>query len=208
MAITGGGRVRQARGAIAPPPELCGGSPPRRRATSYTMPATQLRRLLAAYLSHQFGRFVLFGGAAAAVNLAVGYAIYGTRAASAVPYWLAVVIASASGLLVNFALNYIYNFEFRGRSALGQFRTFFIVAVIGTFITGGLAQAGFVLLRNLGILAIPLLGQHAVSAAFAAHIVAVGLTMFYSFAAHRYFSFNVGLRARAGEWLGKSRNKI
>ncbi len=172
------------------------------------MPLPQFRRLITLYLSHQFARFVLFGGAAAAVNLAVGYAIYGTRAASAVPYWLAVVIASASGLLVNFALNFIYNFEFRGRSALSQFRTFFIVAVIGTFITGGLAQAGLMLLRNFGILAVPLPAQHTVSAAFAAHVVAVGLTMFYSFAAHRYFSFNVGLRARAGEWLGKSRNKL
>ena len=46
-----------------------------------------------------FATFLVFGGAAALVNLIVGRSLY--TSPSLTPYWVAVMIGSASGLLVN-----------------------------------------------------------------------------------------------------------
>lgn len=139
--------------------------------------------------------FLAFGGFAALVNLLVGWQLYGKGHFPALPYWCATAIAASSGLLVNFTLNYAFNFKFRDRSAFDQFSTFCVVALVGVAITSVLSQAILALLMaSIG----PAfhLGPIAVRSAFAAHVAAVGLTVLYSFPAHKCMSFNVGIRAQ------------
>jgi putative flippase GtrA len=149
----------------------------------------------------QFVRFLIFGGLAAMVNLGVGALAYAKGPASALPYWLAVLFAASCGLLVNFILNHLWNFRFRLRSTMAQLRTFTVVAAIGTVLTVLLAAGGLRLLQALGIDRVPLPFSLTVSARFAAHFCSVGLVTFYSFFAHRYFSFNIGFRARMRQFV-------
>ncbi|QQS12753.1 MAG: GtrA family protein [Rhodospirillales bacterium] len=166
---------------------------------------TVLKRAARLFLSRRFATFLVFGGLAAVVNLAVGRLLYGTSggAAGMLPYWLAVGIGSAAGLLVNFGLNYAYNFRYGGRTAGAQLRTFIVVAAGGVALTAVIAQAArgtFAALgydRALDIAGVP------VDPAFAAHVVATGLVTFYSFAAHSAFSFNAGLRSAVARALAR-----
>jgi len=151
--------------------------------------------------SVQFVRFLAFGGLAAVVNLGVGALAYANGPASLLPYWLAVLFAASCGLLVNFTLNHLWNFRFRLRSTAAQLQTFTVVATIGTVLTALLAAGGLQLLHALGIDRVPLPFSHTISARFAAHFCAVGIVTFYSFFAHRYFSFNVGFRARLRQFV-------
>jgi putative flippase GtrA len=139
--------------------------------------------------------FLLFGGLAALTNLLVGWQLYGKGLFPALPYWCATGMAATSGLLVNFGLNYAFNFKFRGRSAFQQFSTFCVVALVGVVITSVLSNG---ILLFLNALAGPLidLGGFAVRSTFAAHFAAVGLTVLYSYPAHKLMSFNVGIRAQ------------
>jgi putative flippase GtrA len=155
-------------------------------------------------LSRQFFVFVTFGGIAAAVNLALGWAIYTHRIGIVVPYWVAVVTGAAAGLCVNFTLNYKYNFRFGGRTFLAQFRTFFAVSLVGVGLTGALSSLLVNILPQHGVVFL----NHAVSAEFAAHFLAVGLVTFYSYAAHRYFTFNVGLRSRTTQLICRVKKNV
>lgn len=145
--------------------------------------------------ARQLAAFLLFGGLAALANLTVGWQLYGRGLFPALPYWCATAIAGASGLLVNFTLNYVFNFKFRGRSALEQLSTFCIVALVGVAITSALSSAILALL-HASIGAILSLGHLTLTSTFAAHFAAVGLTVLYSFPAHKYMSFNIGIRAQ------------
>jgi len=153
------------------------------------------RRRKSALAAKELAIFLLFGGLAALTNLLVGWQLYGKGLFPALPYWCATAIAATSGLLVNFGLNYALNFNFRGRSALQQFLTFCVVALVGVAITGALSNAILLLLKALTG---PLmhLGGFAVKSTFAAHFAAVGLTVLYSYPAHKLVSFNVGIRAQ------------
>lgn len=143
----------------------------------------------------ELAMFLLFGGVAALANLLVGWQLYGEGRFPALPYWCATAIAAASGLLVNFTLNYLFNFKFRDRPAFDQFATFCVVALVGVAITSALSHAILALLiASVGT--VFHLGPIAVRSAFAAHVAAVGLTVLYSFPAHKCMSFNVGIRAR------------
>lgn len=144
--------------------------------------------------AQELAMFLLFGGVAALANLLVGWQLY-AEGRPALPYWCATAIAAASGLLVNFTLNYTFNFKFRDRSAFDQFATFCVVALVGVAITSALSHAILALLTVSAGAAFHL-GPVAVRSAFAAHVAAVGLTVLYSFPAHRCMSFNVGIRAR------------
>lgn len=147
------------------------------------------------FLTRRFATFVVFGGLAALVNLLVGHALYSGEATAALPYWMAVVIGAASGLLVNFALNYAFNFRYQGRSAAAQLRTFVIVAVGGVGLMSLLASALLQIADWVGFHdGLTLGGWHAATP-FLAHVLATGLVTFYSFAAHSAMSFNAGLRA-------------
>ena len=145
----------------------------------------------------KFARFVVFGGLAAIVNLALGRSLYGDAGTSAwLPYWLAVTIATSAGMAVNFSLNYAWNFTYRGRSPLLQFRTFVIVATIGVGLTALIAELTLPVLQWSGLRGVTI-GSAVFGPQFLSHVFAVGAVTFYSFAAHNAFSFNRGIRA----WL-------
>jgi putative flippase GtrA len=149
----------------------------------------------AAPAARQLAVFLLFGGLAAAANLVVGWQLYGRGLFPALPYWCATAIAATSGLFVNFGLNYFFNFKFRGRSALQQFSTFCIVALVGVAITSALSS-GLLSLFHAAAGAVLRVGGFEATSAFAAHFAAVGLTVLYSFPAHKLMSFNIGIRAQ------------
>lgn len=148
-----------------------------------------------ALLVRELAVFLVFGGLAALTNLAVGWQLYGRGLFPALPYWCATGIAATSGLLVNFGLNYVFNFKFRGRSAWRQFSTFCVVALIGVAITSAMSF-GFLSLLTAWVGSQFHLGGHEIKSAFAAHFIAVGLTVLYSFPAHKFMSFNAGIRAQ------------
>ncbi|HEX4635872.1 MAG TPA: GtrA family protein [Rhizomicrobium sp.] len=148
-----------------------------------------------ALLLKELAAFLLFGGLAAVTNLAVGWQLYGRGLFPDLPYWCATALAAMSGLVVNFGLNYVFNFKFRRRSAFRQFSTFCIVALIGVAITSGLSS-GIVSLLHSWAGPVLNLGGFEVKSAFAAHFTAVGLTVLYSFPAHKFMSFNIGIRAQ------------
>ena len=159
----------------------------------------RLPALLRFFLTRRFATFLVFGGLAALVNLIVGRTLYATPSiAAVVPYWAAIVIGTASGMLVNFALNYTLNFRYQGRSAAAQLRTFVIVALGGMGLMALLAPALMRLALWAGLEGgVTVSGWHATTP-FLAHIAAIGLVTFYSFAAHSALSFNAGLRAFLG----------
>ena len=144
---------------------------------------------------HELAAFLLFGGAAALVNLALGWELYGTGLFPQLPYWCATAIAAGGGLLVNFGLNYAFNFKFRDRTAMAQFGTFCVVSLVGIAITSALSAGLLSLFTALAGPALTL-GAVTVRSALAAHGCAVGLTVLYSFPAHRAVSFNIGIRAQ------------
>jgi len=143
----------------------------------------------------ELAAFLLFGGLAALTNLVVGWQLYGRGLFPALPYWCATALAATSGLLVNFGLNYVFNFKFRGRSALQQFVTFCAVSLVGVAITSALSYGTLSLLNTL-VGPVFHLGSLQVKSVFAAHFTAVGLTVLYSYPAHKCMSFNVGIRAQ------------
>jgi putative flippase GtrA len=162
-------------------------------------PGATFFRVLRIYVSRQFLLFILFGGSAAMVNLASGWLLYG-RGGGVLPYWVAVTVAATNGLLLNFALNYLFNFRYRGRSAMAQLRTFCLVALFGIALTAGLAVCfrRFLMLSHFLTAELPVLG---VAPDFIAHVLSVESVTVYSYAAHRYFTFNVGFRQRARLFL-------
>jgi putative flippase GtrA len=146
--------------------------------------------------------FLIFGGLAALTNLLVGWQLYGTGLFPHLPYWCATAIAATSGLFVNFGLNYAFNFKYRQRSALQQFSTFCIVALIGVGITSALSNSILSIL-NMYVGPVFYLSGVEVRSVFAAHFGAVGLTVLYSFPAHKCMSFNVGIRAQLQHVFGQ-----
>ena len=149
------------------------------------------------FISRRFATFIVFGGLAALVNIGVGKTLYSVPAiAAVVPYWLAVALGTLCGMLVNFGLNYTFNFSFQGRSAGAQLRTFVVVSIGGVTLTSLIAYGLVALAGHIGLESPIRIAGFALQVAFIAHVMAVGLCTFYSFAAHSAFSFNVGLRTR------------
>jgi putative flippase GtrA len=144
--------------------------------------------------SRELAVYLIFGGTAAIVNLETGWLLYGSATAR-LQYWLATGIAAAAGLVTNFGLNYLYNFKFRNRSAVGQFVTFSIISGLGVLLTAGLATAFRAALYHLVGPELELYAL-AIRTDFVAHVAAVGALVVYSYPAHKAISFNVGLRAR------------
>jgi putative flippase GtrA len=159
--------------------------------------AALVEATLRLFVSRRFATFIVFGGMAALVNIGVGKTLYSVPSlAAVVPYWLAVAIGAASGLLVNFGLNYSFNFSFQGRSAGAQLRTFIVVAVGGVALMSLIAYSLVGLADWIGLASPVRVAGIALQVGFIAHVMATGLVTFYSFAAHSAFSFNVGLRTR------------
>lgn len=145
--------------------------------------------------AREFFLYLLFGGAAALTSLSIGWRLYGGALFPWLPYWGATTVAATLGLVVNFVLNYIFNFKFRDRTAFQQFQTFCIVSGFGIFLTSLLSEfLLFLLKQNLG--SNFHLGHERFSAKFVANFIAIGLVVIYSFPAHRFVSFNVGIGKR------------
>jgi putative flippase GtrA len=143
-------------------------------------------------LSRDLLVYLVIGGIAAAANLTAGWVLYHGLTPLRIPYWSATTTAAVCGLVVNFLLNHCY-FQFGERSALCQFGTFAIVSSFGAILTGVSSQALLAPARLL--LSHQPAGMH-ILPEFVAHVAAVGLVVLYSFPAHRFISFNVGIRVR------------
>jgi putative flippase GtrA len=138
-----------------------------------------------ALLSTQFLRFLVTGGIAALIN--IGSRVLYDRF---LPFWAAVMLAYASGMITAFLL--ARRFVFTGgqsRVARSSFR-FFVVNMLG------LAQTSIVSI-GLGDYLLPALGivRHAHDLA---HPVGVAAPVFVSFVAHRHWTFKADRVAEAG----------
>lgn len=145
---------------------------------------------LTTLFSRQFLFFLFFGGISAVISIAIGWLLY-RDGNTDLPYPIAVSVGAFVAILVNFNLNYAFNFTFRGRSMWDQFKTFFAVAVVGIVLTSFFAWLFDFCFRYLGIEIIKLDNIY-VTRMFLAHILAVIFVAFYSFVAHKLFSFNDG----------------
>ncbi|MDR1125973.1 MAG: GtrA family protein [Deltaproteobacteria bacterium] len=150
-------------------------------------------KILDDFFSRQFLIFLAFGGCAAIISILTGWLLY--RDNGVMPYSVAVSAGAVCGIAVNFSLNYAFNFSFRNRSLLEQFWTFFLVAGFGVLLTAVLAKLLLLVLLWAGFASLAI-GSFSLSAKLTAHVISVGLTTFYSFLAHKYLSFNVGIKKR------------
>ena len=148
------------------------------------------------YFNGQFVRFCLFGGTTALINLGLANFFYNDKCGLALPYWFSVSAAAFLGIIVNFLLNYWFNFDCRTRSILSLFKTFSVIAFIGILLNTMLSVALLAVFEAQGIHTLASTPHIQISSKFTANFVAVGGTAFYSYAAHRFFSFNVGILAR------------
>lgn len=151
------------------------------------------------FFTRQFFIYLVFGGIAAVVNLACGYAFY---TYTSLPYMIAIFLAAACGLLVNFLLNYFFNFIYRGRPMLSQLKTFTCIAMIGTLLTALIASG---MLCTLNVLNVKI-DFLFITPKFVAQFISVGMVTLYSFICHKYFSFNEGIIQRCKNVLKRSRN--
>ena len=87
-----------------------------------------------------------------------------------------------------------------------QFWTFCLVSVVGIAITSALSDLTLGLLHALAGTSLELAGI-GVPSVFAAHAVAVGVTVLYSFPAHKILSFNVGIRGQLMHVSGQLRGR-
>lgn len=133
-------------------------------------------RLLDELLSPQFRRFLLAGGSAACINL-VSRALFERF----VPYSLAVLLAYLTGMLTAYVLARRFVFPDSQRTHAEASARFVIVNIFG------IAQT-WVASIALGEHALPALGfvthAHAIG-----HLIGVGVPVFTSFVAHRFWTF-------------------
>ncbi|HTR88433.1 MAG TPA: GtrA family protein [Reyranella sp.] len=138
----------------------------------------------------QFLYYVGCSGCAALANLLVGSAlIYGAGLTSRVQYPLAVGIGYCAGMAVNFTLNRRFTFEGSGRTRIEQGRTFLVVALSGLLLTSLIASVVRSLMFAAGNPLSPLMSVETIG-----QIAAIGAVAVYSFAGHRYLTFNRGIR--------------
>jgi putative flippase GtrA len=126
------------------------------------------------YRTRELPKFLLFGAIAALTTLATSWLLYGAELFPALPYWCATGAGAAVGLVVNFALNYLFNFRYHERSTVQQFITFFVVSGFGILLTSGLSEI------NLRIFSLLIsneihMGHILFSKTFAANVTAVAL---------------------------------
>jgi len=151
-------------------------------------------RLSPPSLAGQFLRYLLCAGLAALVNFLAGSLFVDKFGfVSAWEFPAAVAAAYALGMLVNFLLNRHYTFA-SDRRGIDQARTFVVVALSGLALTTGvasLARAGLALLGGgaFSFLPAPFGTPETLS-----RLVAIALASAYSFTAHKYFTFNRGIR--------------
>lgn len=130
-------------------------------------------------------KFLIFSGLAACVNILTGFVLYGLLGLdTGVEYAASVAAAFVAGMGVSFVLNRAHTFGPSGRPPQEELRDFFIVSIGGLILTTLLAQLFLSWLSGVGPMVRGLVTPPAVS-----HVLAVGVTAFYSFLAHKHFSF-------------------
>lgn len=133
-----------------------------------------------------FFRFLICSGLAAAVNIATGYLLYAVLGFNGpVGYPVSVAAAFVMGMGVSFVLNRAFTYDPSGRHPKQELRDFFLVSLVGLGLTTLMAHLFLTGLKALdaGAWGLPVRPETA------AHVMAVGLTAFYSFFAHRHVSF-------------------
>jgi putative flippase GtrA len=154
----------------------------------------------AVWIAVQYLRYVACSACAALTNFTVGFAlVQGAGFTSGLRYPLAIACGYASGMIVNFVLNRHFTFSGSDRTRLEQSRTFFVVAITGLVLTSVVASAARSLF-DLVLPGTPLLGGSLAplgTAETIGQVIAIGLVSIYSFAGHRYLTFNRGIRFQA-----------
>src|SRR5437867_1936147 len=90
----------------------------------------------------QFLCYLVISSLAALVNVTVGFSLYGILGLSTEPlYSFSVAIGYLTGMVVNWSLNRAITFPRSGRGNLAEVRTFFVIALLGLFLTVVLAAA-------------------------------------------------------------------
>lgn len=132
-----------------------------------------------------FHRFMVFSGFGALANLATGYFLYGYLGFNGLlGYPVSVAAAFVAGMGVSLILNRTCSHDPAGRLSREMLYDFVLVSIGGLALTIALAGL-FLKAAQAGLPenAFPLPNE------FIAHVLAVGLTAFYSFFAHKHFSF-------------------
>ena len=143
----------------------------------------------------QFFRYVACSGLAALVNFAAGTVLVdGFSFTSAVGFPLAVAIAYCLGMVVSFGLNRRFTFA-SDRRRIDQARTFVVVALSELVLT----TAAAALARLWLAMVLPAAPPVAFLAALTtpetlSRLLAIGLGGLYSFAGHKYLTFDRGIR--------------
>lgn len=158
-----------------------------------------LGRILAVYGRTQFLRYLIFSGLAAVTNFGVGVLLYDVAGWDGpVSYKSAVTIGFLAGMAVSYLLNRAFTFSRSGRRTHQEIRTFIIVSMGGLLLTvviaAGLRTAVMPLLAAAAA-DVPILGPVLANGEASGHFVAIGLVAFYSFACHKFFTFNKGITA-------------
>jgi putative flippase GtrA len=144
------------------------------------------------FLSHQFLRFLLFSGMAAATNLGVGYLFYEIMGFNGIlEYPIATGFAFLTGMSVSYLLNRRFTFQCSGRPMGQEMGRFFVVSLGGLVLTIIVAQFVRACLFPIVLssdtvaqLVPPFVTVEALSHASAILLVAV-----YSFTCHHAYSF-------------------
>lgn len=141
-------------------------------------------------ISLQFLLYLICSAAAALANLLVGFVMINALGfTSQLEYPFAVAIGYCAGMAINFLLNRRFTFDGNDRSKLQQARTFLIVALSGLVLTSAIAAVVRAALSGLARdVALP------ISAETIGQVAAIGIVSIYSFAGHRFLTFNRGIR--------------
>ncbi|QGY00196.1 GtrA family protein [Roseovarius faecimaris] len=133
-----------------------------------------------------FHIFLVCSGCAAAVNICVGFVLYGLLGLDGfITYPISVALAFLAGMSVSFVLNRRFTYPPSGRTRRQELADFTGVSVIGLLLTTGMAH----LLRWGATDTLEAIGSGVLMPETMAHVIAVGLTAIYSFLAHKYVSF-------------------
>ena len=140
-----------------------------------------MRRVVNLYLSGEFGKFVLAGGTAAALNFASRFVFE-----RHMPYAAAVAAAYGVGVITAFTLNRIFVFPASGKPLHHEISWFFLFNALA-FPVVIAVSSGLAWLFAHGI-------DKALAKA-AAHAISIVLPAVVNFAAHKFITFKVRTEA-------------
>jgi putative flippase GtrA len=140
-----------------------------------------MRRVVNLYLSGEFGKFVLAGGTAAALNFASRFVFE-----RHMPYAAAVAAAYGVGVITAFTLNRIFVFPASGKPLHHEISWFFLFNLLAFPVVIGVSAA------------LSWVFTHVVDkpiAQTAAHAISIVLPAVVNFAAHKFITFKVRTEA-------------